>query len=145
MKEEVPQSRLNFLIDFFNRAPLQKTFGMKISYEKNGNAIFRMPYNQPFDHTMGGIFGGTIASLLDCAGWYTVASRYETWVNTVNLNVQVLKASKQVGLIATGKITRAGKSIAFADMELREDNKDANLVATATGVFSISSIPISSI
>lgn len=145
MSTEIPQSRLEFLMDFFNRAPLKKSFGIEISFRTNGDAVFTMKYNNAFDHTMGGIFGGTIASLLDCAGWYTVASRYENWVNTVNLNVQILEASKQADLVATGKITRSGRSIAFAEMELRENNQASKLVATASGVFSISSIPISSI
>lgn len=145
MQNIIPKQRLDYLINFFNRAPLKETFGIDISFEENGNAIFKMPYNQKFDHTMGGIFGGTIASLLDCAGWYTVASRYETWVNTVNLNMQILSASKEVDLIATGKIERAGKSMAFAKMELSEDNPSQKLLTTATGVFSVSSIPINTI
>jgi hypothetical protein len=40
---------------------------------------------------------------------------------------------------------RAGRSIAFSKMELREDNPSQKLLATATGVFSVSSIPINTI
>ncbi|WP_035236476.1 PaaI family thioesterase [Desulfobacter vibrioformis] len=141
----IPRERLDFLINFFNKAPLQEVFGMILSYQQNGDPVFKMPYKQSLDHTMGGIFGGTIASLLDCAGWYAVASRYEYWISTVDLNIQILRASAKVDLKSTGSIVRMGNKIAVARMDVYEDKKDGTHLATGTGVFSVSSIPISSV
>jgi acyl-coenzyme A thioesterase PaaI-like protein len=68
---------------------------MNISFNANREARFEMPYNPLFDHTMGGIYGGVIASMIDNAGWFTAAAHTDKWISTANLTVQILQPAEK--------------------------------------------------
>ncbi len=143
MSSDSVRERCDQLISFFNRAPLQQAFGMVISYKENGAAVFDMPYNSKFDHTMGGIYGGVIASMIDNAGWYTAAAQTDNWVSTVNLNIQLLEPAEQVHIRSIGTLVRAGKKLSIVNMEVFTEG--GKLIAIGSGTFSVSSIQRSSI
>ncbi len=134
------KKRQDELIGLFNRAPMKRTFGMELHYDENGSAIFDMPYNPDFNHTLGGIHGGVIATLLDNAGWFTVAPLYNTWISTAELQVRLLNAAVKVDLYSRGRILSAGKRIAMAEMEVR--TRDDLLVAVGSGSFAVTSMSI---
>jgi len=136
------RERMEKLIAFFDKAPIKKTFGMDFSYNEKGEAIFVMPYNPNLNHALGGIHGGVISTLLDNAGWFTVAPHYKTWIATVDLNVQLLDHAKETRLTAVGNLVRTGKRLAMARMDVHTD--EGELIATATGTFSVTSVPIDS-
>ena len=71
-------------IELFSKAPMKKTFGMKLSYNDKDQATFSMPFDQKFCHALGSVHGG-VGGMLDNAGWFTVQPHYETWVNTIDL------------------------------------------------------------
>lgn len=133
--EESRKRREDELVDLFSRAPIKKAFGMDLRYE-DGCAVFEMPYNPGLDHAMEGIHGGVIATLLDNAGWFTVALYYDTWVATVELDVKLLKAASRVGLVSRGRALTTAKSLAMAEMEVRTE--DGELVARGSGTFAVS-------
>jgi len=135
--------RCDALVAFFNRAPLKTAFGMTISYNPQHDAVFEMPYNQCFDHTMGGIFGGVIASMLDNAGWFTAAAQTDYWVSTANLNIQILEPAAKTLIRSIGHLVRSGKSLIVVSIEARSEA--GNLIAIGTGTFSVSSIKRDSI
>ena len=122
-------------IDFFAKAPMKKTFDMNLSYNESNQAIFTMPFNEKFCHSLGSLHGGVLATLLDNAGWFTAQPYYDKWINTVDLQVQLLLPSSEKSLKATGSILKIGKKIAFTRMEAR--NEDDIVVASATATFSI--------
>jgi uncharacterized protein (TIGR00369 family) len=136
-------TRCEQLVAFFNRAPLQQAFGMIISYKENGDAVFDMPYNPRFDHTMGGIYGGVVASMIDNAGWYTAASRTDNWVSTVSLNIQLLDPAEKTAIRSVGELVRAGKRLSVVNVKVFA--ADDRLIAMGSGNFAISSIPRASI
>ncbi|HKZ51822.1 MAG TPA: PaaI family thioesterase [Candidatus Acidoferrales bacterium] len=71
------QRRRDELLHLFNHtAPIARTFGMKLSYTDEGNAVIELPYNPALDHALGGIHGGIYATLLDSAGWFTAAAAH---------------------------------------------------------------------
>jgi len=123
-------------IELFSRAPMKKTFNMILSYDQEDQAIFTMPFDQKFCHALGSIHGGVLSTLLDNAGWFTVQPHYETWVNTIDLQVQLLLPTSKKYLISKGTLVKKGKAIAFSKMEVRDASD--NLVATATGTFAVS-------
>jgi len=139
MNAEISE-RMEKLIAFFDKAPIKKTFGMDFSYNEKGEAIFVMPYNPNLNHALGGIHGGVISTLLDNAGWFTAAPHYKTWIATVDLNVQLLDHAKETRLTAVGNLVRTGKRLAMARMDVHAD--EGKLIATATGTFSVTSVPI---
>ncbi len=127
-------------IELFSFAPMKQTFEMDLSYNEQGDAVFRMPYNQKFNHAFGGIHGGVLATLLDNAGWFSASIHYDTWISTIDLQIQYLKAIKKSDLKCIGKCVKAGKSIAFSQMELYGPNNI--FVAKGAATFSISNQPI---
>ena len=122
-------------IKLFAKAPMKKTFNMNLSYNDNDQAVFKMPFDQKFCHALGSIHGGVISTLLDNAGWFTAQQFYETWINTIDLQVQLISPTANKSLISIGKVIKKGRSIAFSSMEVRdEDNK---LIATGTATFAV--------
>ena len=120
---------------------MKHTFGMELSYDGDGNAVFEMPYKAELSHAMKDTHGGVIATLLDNAGWFTAAVQYDQWVNTSELTVRLHEPANQEDLRAAGKIVRAGKRLCVASMEVR--SVSGRLVATGSGTFVVSSKPIS--
>lgn len=84
--------------------------------------------------------GGAIATLLDNAGWFTAATRYDTWIATTDLHVQLLENVQGQALRARGELIRAGKRLATARMEVRLT--DGKLVAIGSGTFAVTSVPL---
>ena len=132
--------RASLLCHFFDLAPMKHTFGMELSYDTEGNALFEMPYKEEFCHAMKDTHGGVIATLLDNAGWFTAATRYDNWVNTSELTVRLHEPANQEDLRATGRLVRAGKRLCVASMEVR--TVSGRLIATGAGTFVVSSKPI---
>lgn len=81
--------------------------------------------------------GGVHATLLDTAmGFavcYTGDPEAKQMTVTLSLNVSYLGVARGEQLIAEGRKTGGGKSTAFAEGEIKDEN--GNLIATATGVF----------
>jgi uncharacterized protein (TIGR00369 family) len=128
------------LIEAARAAPITKTLGITLEYDGEGNAVFRMPRNRNFDHGMQDTHGGIFATLLDNAGWFTVAAQCAKTVVTSDLHVRMLQPAKQQDLVATGKLVRAGSKSAVAEMKLH--SASGELIAVGTASFSfVSEIP----
>lgn len=127
------------LVALFGRAPIKKTFGMTLRYDENGSAIFELPYNPNLDHFLGGIHGGVISTLLDNAGWFTVAARHDHWVATAEIQVRLLEPAAKVALSSRGWILKEGSRLTVAEMEVRVRESD-RLVARASGTFVVTSV-----
>ncbi len=135
------KNRSDVLCRFFDMAPMKKTFGMELSFDADGNACFEMPHKASFRHAMQDTHGGVIATLLDNAGWFTAATRYDHWVNTAEMTVRLHEPANQEDLLATGRVIRAGRRLCVASMEVK--SVSGRLIATGTGTFTVSSKPIS--
>jgi len=122
------------LVRKFSNSPIGRYFGMNLSYDEEGHAHVRLPYNPNLDHALGGVHGGALATLLDTAGWFAAAALHEgVWVATTNLNIHLLEPAAQIDLEAEGKVIRRGKRVDVAEM--RVIGSDGKLYAIATGTF----------
>jgi acyl-CoA thioesterase len=135
--DSVRRSRMKRLAALYDGAPIKRTFGMDLLYDDDGRAVFEMPYKRGFDHGLGATHGGVIATMLDNAGWFTAAVEYETWIATSNLEVRLLEPAVKADLRATGRLLRAGKNVAMAEMEVR--TRDGRLVAVGSATFVVTS------
>lgn len=127
------------LVRLFRGAPIVQTFGMELRFDEEGRAVVRLPFNPDLDHAIGGIHGGALATLLDTAGWFTVAARHDTWIATVEFHTRLLEPVAKVDLEATGWIVRPGSRISAASMEVRSE--EGERVAVGSGSFYITSRP----
>ena len=121
----------------FSRAPIGKTFGMKLTYTDDFEAVFDLPHHRGLEHAMGDTHGGAIATLLDNAGWFTAAVHYENWITTVELQVRMLEPSRREDLRARGRLVRAGKKLAVAEMKVQ--TATGRLVAVGSATFAVTS------
>lgn len=141
MASEKDIESMERLVSLFNGARIKHTYGMNIRYDDRARAIFELPYHAGFDHALGGIHGGVIATLLDNAGWFTAAVPYDTWIATVEFEVRLLEPVKAVDLWSRGELVRAGKRLAMAQMSVYMG--ESTLVASGAGTFAVTSQPLS--
>ena len=119
---------------------MKKTFGMDLSYNENDAAVFTMNFDKNFTHAFGSLHGGVISTLIDNAGWFSASPNYDTWINTIDLQVQFLKPVSEGIVTSVGEVVKLGKSIAFTNMKVF--NHHSELIAKGSGTFSVSNIPI---
>jgi uncharacterized protein (TIGR00369 family) len=135
-----PEGHVERLKAVFARAPVKRTYGMELSFDERGRAVFDLPYNPAIDNAIGGVHGGAFATLMDYAGWFAVATQYAHWLATVDLHVQLLQPVDKAHLRAFGEIVRAGERLAVAKMEVR--TLDGRVVAIGSGTFAVTSVPL---
>jgi uncharacterized protein (TIGR00369 family) len=135
------QDVMVFLENSFKAAPISKTMGLHIAFDEAGHATISMTRRPDFDHGMQDTHGGVFATMLDSAGWFTVAAQCRKLVVTADLHVRMLQAARHQDLVATARLVRGGGKLAVAEMSLK--SADGELVATGTASFSIiSDLPI---
>jgi uncharacterized protein (TIGR00369 family) len=128
--------RTDELLHKFNEmAPIARTFGMRLSYTADGNAVVELPYNPSLDHFLGGVHGGVYATLLDIAGWFTAAAHHDVsyWLATAEMSIHFLEPVQATSLRAVGRLIKSGKRQDIAEMHLYDGEN--RLVGHATGTF----------
>jgi uncharacterized protein (TIGR00369 family) len=128
------------LVELFHGAPIAQNTGMRLRYNEAGQACFDMPYNPRFDHALGGVHGGLIATLIDNAGWFTVAPNFHYWIATVEFSTRLLEHVQKEDLYSIGKIVRLGKTLAVCEMEVRTAKQ--RLIATGAGTFMVTTVAL---
>lgn len=130
--------RRNELLHMFNQvAPIARTFGMRLSFTDEGNAVVDLPYNPGLDHALDGIHGGVYATMLDTAGWFTAAVAHDAdcWLATAEMSVHFLAPVAHTSLRAVGRLIKRGRRQDVAEMHLYD--REGRLVGHATGTFII--------
>jgi uncharacterized protein (TIGR00369 family) len=137
--------RVAELLHMFNNvAPIARCFGMVLSYTEEGQAVIDLPYNPNLDHALGGVHGGVYATMLDSAGWFTVAAAHDAscWLATSEMSVRLLAPVKGTCLRAVGRLLKRGNRQDVAEMHLYDGEN--RLVGHATGTFIVlPNVPLS--
>lgn len=124
---------LQALAAVYHGSPIGRTTGMRITFDSEGRATCTWRHVHDYDHALGAVHGGLLATMLDNAAWFTAAAAHGEWVVTSDLHVRLLAATTGQDLRATGSIVRAGRRLTIVAVELLA--ADGTLVATATGAF----------
>jgi len=138
MSDEIIKIRQSRLIELFKSAPIVKYFGMGLTYNEEGQAVVTLPFNPNLNHALHQIHGGAIATLLDTAGWFTVAPHFDRWIATVEFQTRLLEPAEKEDLIGIGKIIRPGKRIVAGEMSVKSAR--GRLVAMGSGTFTVTSV-----
>jgi len=126
-------TRQKELLELFGLGRIAKLFGTTLSFDEQGHAHVDLPYNRNLDQPCG-IHGGVIATLLDTAGWFTVAAQSKTiLVTTSEFKIHFLNPALECSLHAEGWVVKAGKRIIIAEMRVSKSNGE--IVAIGTGTF----------
>jgi uncharacterized protein (TIGR00369 family) len=128
---------LSELGSFLKASPLHRFLGVTLSYAEPGHVTVTLPFRDELlaDLEPPYIHGGVIATLADIAGCFAVISQVGHDVPTVDLRVDYLEPAANGPLEATGKVLRVGRTLAVADVEVRDVRK--RLVAVGRGVFRV--------
>tara|TARA_Y100000768_G_scaffold249030_1_gene189047 strand:- start:1484 stop:1909 length:426 start_codon:yes stop_codon:yes gene_type:complete len=136
MDDAERRAKESSLCDLYDTAPMKNTFGLELSYNEKGQAVFHLPFQEGLCHGLMDVHGGVIATMIDNAGWFTAATEYDTWINTSEITVRLLEPANQEDLHSVGTIIRAGSKICVTSMEVR--GSSGRLVATGSGTFIVS-------
>ena len=102
-----------------------------------GGAVVSLTATPDLHHVGGGVHGAHIFKLLDDAAFFAASSLLtEQFVLTAQFSIQLFRPAVSGRLEATGRVTKPGRSVVFAEAVLvRPDGKE---VARGQGSFAVS-------
>lgn len=117
-----------FFDGFWQRMRLHDHIGLEFvtADVTEGTATLRLPYraehtNMP-EEAGAGIHGGMIATLIDAAASFPVVVHTGNFnIATVNMRVDYLSWTGHATLLGHGRVIRAGRTVAVADCEVRDE------------------------
>lgn len=114
--------------------PVAHLLGFERPWVEEGKAVFSLRPGEHLYNPIGTVHGGILATLLDSAAGCAVHTTLEAGVGytTVDLSVTYLRpVTRETPLLhCTGEVVHAGRTIATARAEVRDE--DGRLYATAT-------------
>lgn len=117
--------------------PLLEYLGVQLVEWGTGQCELRLAIGPQHLNRQASLQGGVVATLLDAACGYAGLRNADaaapTHALTVMLNISYLSKADHGTVRALGRVTRAGRSLYFAQGELMTE--DARLLATAQGTF----------
>lgn len=125
--------------ELFERRPSLNTYlGLKLDAAGPGWSRMRIDLRPDVMNPFGAAHGGTVSALIDSAAGSAVAAGTlpdDRIMGTIDMHVHFLERAAGTTLIAEGRMVRAGRAIAIAQVEVRNDA--GNLVAMGTATFKL--------
>ncbi|MDQ2983436.1 MAG: PaaI family thioesterase [Actinomycetota bacterium] len=120
----------------FETSPFHVFLALEFESEEPGTAEVRMPFREELvsDPDVPYLHGGVIASLLDIAGDYAIATKLGRGVPTIDMRVDFLKTAGREPLVARARVVRLGRSVGVADAEVV--NESAEVLALGRILYS---------
>ena len=119
--------------------PFQHFVGIEVISFGNGNSILQLELKEHHFNLYGIPHGGVHATLLDIAmgtaASFPDSSGQEVDSVTLNLSVDYIAPPSSKILLAKGKVTKMGKSIAYCTAEIFDEDK--TLIASGRSIFKI--------
>jgi uncharacterized protein (TIGR00369 family) len=119
--------------------PLHAWLGLRLTEARAGEVVIELPYRPELLATPepenGYVHGGILATLLDLAGDFALATLVGRGIPTIDLRVDYLRpALPGRTLVATGTVVRSGRRLGVADARVR-DAEDGRELAVARGAW----------
>lgn len=117
--------------------PFNRLLGTRCVFREEGQCRYEVTLGPDHLNQRGVAHGGVVASLLDTALGAAVVSsiKKEEWCGTLQLSVQFREPARPGVITAEGRMSRRGKTAAFAEGEVRDAK--GRVLATAHGVWTI--------
>ena len=125
-----------------DRVYLPKFLGFRVEELREDYCRLRLPHRSELEQPAGPVHGGAIASLIDtvvvpAVGWVFPAVPQ---MLTLTMNVEYRSALVRADAVAEGWVTQRGRSIVFAEAEVRAAD-DARVVANGRLVYKVRPAP----
>jgi uncharacterized protein (TIGR00369 family) len=113
--------------------PFYQHLGLELDALADGRSAMRLPYQKHFGNSRGEVHGGAVAALADAAMSQAVRSTVElrAAVATISLTLNYL-APAHGELVCSGAVVRGGRSVVFAEAEVRDERGNPVCRASAT-------------
>ena len=121
---------------FEGRPSLNVYLGLHLEAAGPGWARMRLALRPDVMNPFGVVHGGSVAALIDSAAGSAVAAGIlpdDRIMGTIDMQVHFLERARGTHLLAEGRVVRAGKAIAVAEVDVRDDA--GALVAKGTATF----------
>lgn len=117
------------------RQPFDEFLGFTYERVSANRVNVRLPLQPLHFNSLGVVHGGVISTLVDVAMSNLVPSEADGVQRavTIDLHTTFVQAAAGTHLIAEAHVTRAGKTLLYADCQVYDDTRQ--LVARATGTF----------
>lgn len=113
--------------------PFYEHLGLKLEALAEGESAIRMPFQAQFGNPRGEVHGGLVAALLDIGLSQAVRSQMDDRATVATISMTVNYLAPAFGeLVCRGRIVRYGRSIAFAEGEVSDEQGKAVCRASAT-------------
>lgn len=118
----------------FAQVTFNQVIGLQREFAEDGISRLVLPINPQLFNNFGVVHGGVLMSMLDSTMTAAALSRFDfsRLVVTVDLQTQFVKSGRGV-LTGHGKVVGGGKSLAFCEGRIEDEQGD--LVAKASAVF----------
>jgi uncharacterized protein (TIGR00369 family) len=121
---------------FERRRCFNQYVGMLMDSAGPGWARLRMALTPDVMNPFAAVHGGAISALIDSAAGSAVAAGTlpdDRIMGTIDMQVHFLERARGAALVAEGRMVRAGRAIAIAHVDVRDDA--GSLVAMGTATF----------
>ena len=119
--------------------PFFVMMGIDVVSIGKGTAQLSMKVRPDMHNGVGWMQGGIFTAMADEAmalALYTVLSPGEK-IATISETTSFLKGAKNEVLIATGRVVRKGRRVAFTESEVRKETDDGEILARCAAAFAI--------
>ena len=125
------EKRLAAIRESFSQVPYAHFLGLELGEIRNGEATIHLKVRNELKQNQGVVHGGAVASLIDTASAFAVATRLEPGerVTTTDLTIHYLRPITEGEMRASARIVRAGRRLFVVSVDVCSDNEV--LLATA--------------
>lgn len=120
---------------FERRACLNQYVGLHLEAAGPGWARMRMALRPEVMNPFGAVHGGAISALIDAVAGSSIAAGTlpdDRIMGTVDMQVHFLERAQGSALVAVGRVVRAGKAVAVAQVDVHDDAGALVAIGTAT-------------
>lgn len=120
----------------FNASPYYATLGMHAECDAPGSSRITLSYSERLLQMYGGIHGGALLSVADAALMVACFTSLDggMGLGTIEVSMHFLAPAGAHDVIAKGRVTRRGKTLAFSECVLESNGKE---IARAQGIAAI--------
>lgn len=124
------------LKEIYETSPFNNYLGIKLEKYEEGSVVYSIKVTPDHKNVNKAIHGGVYFSILDTVMGATVRSVTKNPITTINSTINFIAPLKEGDqMIASANLVRSGKSIAFAEGELKDCN--GLVLAKSVGTFKI--------
>ena len=104
-------------------APFHRWLGLRMVHCGEGRCEVHLPFREELlgDPDVPYVHGGILASLLDIAGDFAVASLLGRGVPTIDMRVDYLRTAGRIDLVGRASVVKMGRTLAVVDAEVMDD------------------------